>query len=182
MCHACRPNARWFTSLSANWPKRCPAKPPCELPEALQYQTSLASQLRRRVSRPREDSPALAYRSLLHTFPQLCCFCGSTPKNFDELIGRGRFMIGGCFAKCVVVTVGVDAYRMGKNEVDENSEQALELGLWRTCVISTVKYLHMCACWLVEDCALPGTCSASLRRSSVGRRRLNGECHVVWFS
>lgn len=48
-------------------------------------------------------------------------------------------MVGGCFAKCVVVTVGVDAYRMGKNEVDENSEQALELGFWRTCVISTVK-------------------------------------------
>ena len=43
-------------------------------------------------------------------------------------------MVGGCFAKCVVVTVGVDACRMGKNEVDENSEQALELGLWRTCV------------------------------------------------
>lgn len=54
-------------------------------------------------------------------------------------MGRGRLIVGGCFAKCVVVTVGVDAYRMGKNEVDENSEQALELGLRRTCVISTVK-------------------------------------------
>ena len=70
-----------WPSLPVNCLKHRPVKPPCELPEALQYQTSLASQLRRRIGRPREGSPALARRSLLRTFPQLCCFYGSTPKT-----------------------------------------------------------------------------------------------------
>lgn len=60
-------------------------------------------------------------------------------------MGGGRLIVGGCFAKCVVVTVGVYACRMGKNEVDENSEEALELGFWRTCVNCNGKIISICA-------------------------------------